>query len=106
MSESIQMKIKTILFLIITLIFSCQSTKLVTKKSNGHVIEKYHVLRSKKNIKHGEYYSYYVISEGNSVSTYLKEKGYYKNGKKDSLWIEYNRPTKKESYSIKSIVVR
>jgi TonB family protein len=98
------MRAKIILFLIsiIALNYSCLSTKVITKKSNGKIIEKYHVLRSKKEVKHGEYYSYFVISKGNVVSTYLKEKGYYKNGKKDSLWVEYYRPTRTVNHRIKS----
>ena len=59
-------------------------------------------MRSDRKVKHGEYLSYYIVNDGNSVSTYIKEKAYYKYGKKDSLWVEYYRPIKSQINRIKT----
>jgi len=99
---TIQLISKSIVLLLLTFIISCQTTQYVEKKSNGQVIEKYQVLRSNKNIKDGEFSSYYISYEGGTISTSYKEKGFYKNGKKDSLWLEYYRPTRTKSNRIKS----
>jgi len=61
---------------------------LITKKSDGKISEKYYVKRSDKSIKHGKYISYFT---GNN-SNFIKEKGYYKNGLRDSSWVEYKTP--------------
>jgi TonB family protein len=92
------------------LIHSCfilaQGTKLIVKKVHGKVIEKYYVLKSDKTILHGEYTSFHPMSDTDAVHIkhgiakeeyFVKEKGYYRNGQKDSLWREYGTPKKTPS---------
>ena len=56
--------------------------KIVVKNKDPFSIEEYHVLKSDKSIKHGEYIR---KREKNKIS----EKGYYKNNLMDSTWIYY-----------------
>jgi len=76
----------------IVIISSCNSTKLIVKKTNGVVVEQYSVLSKDKTVKHGEYISYYYIRYGSSYQSYLKEVGWYNYGIKDSVWRTYSRP--------------
>lgn len=94
-------KILTFITLLWTLTATAQETKLVTIKTNGQISEKYYVLKSDKKTKHGEYVSFYHVTDeeykevkkGTLSDEYIrKEKGYYKFGKKDSIWTEYFAP--------------
>ncbi|NOG96179.1 MAG: TonB family protein [Bacteroidetes bacterium] len=87
--------------LLFALTATCQETKLVTKKIGGQISEKYYVLKSDGTTKHGEYISFYTVTDEEykevkkgtlSENFITKEKGYYKFGKKDSLWTEYLAP--------------
>jgi periplasmic protein TonB len=72
---------KSILFFIIlfsSVVFSQETIQIKNKKTN----EVYFVLKSDKKTKHGKYQKF------NSDRKIVTE-GYYKNGKKDSLWIHY-----------------
>jgi TonB family protein len=61
-----------------------QETKLITKKSkNPHATEKYYVLKNNKNKKQGPY-------EKRLYNDRLSIRGYYKNNKKDSIWINFS----------------
>lgn len=73
------------LFLFTGLEIFAQETKLVVEKdkvkgSKGR--EEYHVLASNNAVKHGKYKKY-------SYSGRLNLEGYFKGGKKDSIWTEY-----------------
>jgi len=91
----------TFLTLLWVLTATSQETKLVTIKIDGQISEKYYVLKTDKKTKHGEYVSYYTVTDeeykkvkkGTLLVEYIqKEKGYYKFGKKDSIWTEYFAP--------------
>lgn len=72
-----------ILILVISPSFSQALKKIVLKNKDQFIREEYFVLKQNHSIKEGEYnkFSYFGA---------LKEKGYYKNNKKDSLWTIYN----------------
>lgn len=74
-----------------------QATILVERKEKTQILERYYVLNSDKNIKHGEYTSYFRVFDKDleKYKNALKYTGYYKNGKKDSLWTEYYSPYNK-----------
>ena len=88
------------LFLSITAV-SGQETKLVVEKFEGskQISRQYSVLKSNNLIKHGEYISYFRITENDrlhsqnvDVQIFIKIKTNYKNGKLDGEWIEYDQP--------------
>lgn len=87
------MKTKLIVFFPFLFLLSCQPLKLITKETNGKISEEYYVKRSDKSIKYGKYISYFT----NYNSQYIKEKGYYKNGLKDSSWVEYKSPKRSKN---------
>jgi hypothetical protein len=79
-----------------------QATKSVVKKIGKpeQVLERYHVLRTNKKIKHGAYETYFhrtraqikAIKKGQDhLERYLKIRGAYANGKKHGDWIEYSK---------------
>lgn len=75
------MKYSFLLLLVITPVISfCQATKKITDKVNN---ESYYVLKSDKSTKHGEYKKYSILDK-------LLVQGYYKQGKKDSIWESYD----------------
>ena len=78
-----------------------QETKLVIEKFEGskQISRQYSVLKSNNLIKHGEYISYFRITENDrlhsknvDVQNFIKIKTNYKNGKLDGEWIEYDQP--------------
>ena len=76
---------KTLLFLLAILpsVLFGQATKKVTEEhKHPYSKEVYYVLKSDKKIRHGKYQKLY----SNDV---LKLEGFYKNGLKDSIWINY-----------------
>jgi hypothetical protein len=79
-----------------------QETKLIEIKfyDSKQIQERYSVLKSNKQIKHGDYISYFRMTpdqarhlkEGISkLEQFIRIKGAYKNGKKDGEWLEYDR---------------
>jgi TonB family protein len=65
------------------------------------ISEKYYVLNSDKTVKHGEYTSYFKLTDEElravkkgtiMMQVFIRQKGHYKNGKRDGLWIEYSQP--------------
>ncbi|WP_160328140.1 energy transducer TonB [Solirubrum puertoriconensis] len=60
-----------------------QETKKVTEQQ-GNAKEQYSALKSDPKVKHGPYARY----EGRSGQ--LAERGYYRNGVRDSIWTEYH----------------
>jgi len=58
-----------------------QETVLVTNELNPFHKEVYYVLKSDQSVKHGSYQE--------RIKKELRISGFYKNGKKDSLWTEY-----------------
>ena len=94
----------TFLILIYTLTAICQETKLIIKHfpNSKQISESYSVLKSDKQTKHGEYISYFLLTEVEfneikkgtlKLEHYIKQKGNYAIGKKDGEWIEYSRPS-------------
>ena len=77
------MKYTTVILLLLTTTITFgQKLKKVTQKINKEYSETYYVLKSDKTTKHGEYIK-------KSKDKGIVEKGYYKNGVKDSLWVYY-----------------
>jgi periplasmic protein TonB len=78
------MKIKSVvIFCLITINSFGQQTDEVTKEfTNPWYTEKYSVLKSDKNIKHGNFKKL-------GYKNCLVIDGFYKNGEKDSLWTNY-----------------
>ena len=87
---------------------NCQETKKITKdfSSSNQISECYSVLKSDKQIKHGEFISYFQLTKDEykqikkskiKLNDYIKQKGNYKNGKKDGEWIEYFTPSEFKS---------
>ena len=73
------------LFLVLTgLHLNGQETKAVKGKTNDGDKEQYFVLKDNRNVRHG----LYTRIDGHSGRPV--EKGYYKMGKRDSTWEEYN----------------
>lgn len=60
--------------------FSQEVKKVTLKSKNPSVIEQFYVLKKSKDVKHGEYLK-------TNYSGDILEKGFFKNGKKDSLWV-------------------
>jgi TonB family protein len=80
-----------------------QETKLIEIKfdDSKQIQERYSVLKSDKQIKHGEYVSYFRMNPDQArnfkdgiykLEQFINTKGAYKNGKKDGEWLEYDRP--------------
>jgi cell division protein YceG involved in septum cleavage len=80
-----------------------QETKLLEIKfyDSKQIQERYSVLKSNKQIKHGEYVSYFKMNLDQArdlkngfykLEQFIRTKGAYKNGKKDGEWLEYDRP--------------
>ena len=73
-------------------------TKKFTKfPKSKQISQSYYVLKSNKNIKNGEYISYFKLSKRElqlvengviDLKNYIKEKGNYLNNKKEGKWIE------------------
>ncbi len=77
-----------LLLLFIGINASAQTTVTITnrirhKPKSLSVIEKYQSLKSDKTVKHGLYQRF-------TNNMRLLESGYYNQGKKDSVWIQYN----------------
>jgi|GEM_PF-691014 len=77
-----------------------QKVKLVVKYFNNskQISESYTVLKENKNIRHGEYISYFLMTRGEEnevkngsmpIENFIKKKGNYVDGKKEGDWIEY-----------------
>jgi hypothetical protein len=68
--------------------FSGNSTSLLKtiQNENPPYKEEYYVLKSDTSIKHGSYNKYAFPKQ-------IVTSGFYKNGKKDSIWTDYNRET-------------
>lgn len=62
--------------------FSQEVKKVSLKSKSPSVIEEYFVLKKSKDVKHGEYLK---TSYGGDIL----EKGFFKNGKRDSLWVYF-----------------
>lgn len=86
----------------------CQDVKKVIKKfdHSKQISESYSVLKSDKNIKHGEYISYFRYSDNDEaqikkgikkIVDFIREKGNFDNGKKDGIWIESVNKTEIDS---------
>jgi len=97
--NAMKRNILTILLIVFTSYSFCQDVKKVIKKfdHSKQISESYSVLKSDKNIKHGEYISYFRFSDNDEtlikngikkLEDLIKEKGNYNNGKKDGFWIE------------------
>lgn len=71
------------LILIIPVSAFAQKTKKITDKHSDDSKEIYYVLKDSAQIKHGSYERY-------NSGEVLVEKGFYKMGKRDSLWYEYS----------------
>jgi Gram-negative bacterial TonB protein C-terminal len=80
-----------------------QEIKLIENKfyDSKQIQERYSVLKSDKQIKHGEYVSYFKMNPDQArnfkdgiykLEQFIRTKGAYKNGKKDGEWLEYDRP--------------
>ncbi|WBA43103.1 energy transducer TonB [Hymenobacter canadensis] len=61
-----------------------KTTKVVVKQSNPWSQETYYVLQDNKNVKHGPY-----LQQSNSLRAQPIQQGFYKQGQRDSTWIEY-----------------
>lgn len=99
---------KRFLFTYFVILFSltlfCQETKLVIikkAKKSKYISECYHVLKSDKQTKHGEYIKYSGLTKDKykqikkgklDPGEYIKIKGNYINGKKSGEWVEYSQP--------------
>ena len=68
---------------------------------SNQVCYSYYVLKSNKNVKHGEYVSYFRVpgqhyrsirNNPDSVAHYVWQRGVYVNGKKHGEWVEYRSP--------------
>jgi Gram-negative bacterial TonB protein C-terminal len=79
-----------------------QDTKLVEIKfyDSKQIQERYTVLKSDKQVKHGEYVSYFKMTSDHArdlksgiykLEQFIKIKGSYKNGKKQGEWVEYDQ---------------
>lgn len=77
---------------ILFLLSSCTPYKSIITKKNGQKLEEYQVKRSDKKTKHGVYIKYYENKSTKSKANYIQEKGFFKDGLKDSLWTEYYPP--------------
>jgi len=92
---------------LLLILFSCavfsQETKPITQKfhHSKQNAERYTVLKSNKQIKHGAYISYFRIPENEfkkikkdvlKLENYIKQKGCYQHGKKQGEWVEYIEP--------------
>lgn len=95
--------IHTLLFILLSFTVLGQGTKPSVKKFNHskQTAERYTVIKSNKQIRHGEYVSYFRIPENEykkikkdalKLEDYVKQKGNYLNGKKDGEWLEYAAP--------------
>lgn len=75
----------TILLIVASLLngYSQELKKVTDKDKNTSITEEYFVLKKEKDIKHGMYQK---ISENGQIL----EKGFYKNNKRDSLWIYFS----------------
>jgi hypothetical protein len=106
---------KTTLLTLITIIWTltaiCQETKLIIKKFNDskQISESYSVLKSDGKTKHGEFVSYFKVSEAQfksikkgtlKLDNYIMQKVFYKNGKKEGEWLEFSQPSKLKSKGI------
>ncbi|MBK0402087.1 energy transducer TonB [Adhaeribacter sp. BT258] len=77
-----------------------QATKHVIVKFKGskEVFESYSVLKSNKNIKHGEYVAYFKPTDFNhshpeNLDFFIRIRGNFLNGKKNGEWVEYSEPS-------------
>jgi len=76
-----------ILWALLPITAFCQDTKLVkTTDKKKSITEEYHVLASDKATRQGAYVKYDI------TGAHILEKGFYKNGEKDSLWTDYQFP--------------
>ncbi len=80
-----------------------QDTKPVLKKfpHSRQVAECYQVLKSNKEIKHGDYVSYFPLQKeqyksvkkvADSLEHFVKQRGIYQYGKKHGAWVEFSSP--------------
>lgn len=87
----------TLLILTIALnVFAQETVKIVKTSKKTYTKEIYHVLKSNKSVRHGLYQRF-------GYNDRLEITGYFKNGKKDSLWTEYdyNENIKSQGYYFK-----
>lgn len=91
------------IFILSTLKGLSQETLLVTERFNDskQISESFYVLKSDKKTKHGDYTSYFKLTDQEyknfkkgtlNIENYVRQRGQYKNGKKDGQWIEYSQP--------------
>ncbi len=106
--NAMKKNILTILLIVFASYSFCQDVKKVIKKfdHSKQISESYSVLKSDKNIKHGEYISYFPYSDSDEAlikngikksEEFIKEKGNYNIGKKDGGWIESVNKTEIDS---------
>lgn len=106
--NALKRQILTILLIVFASYSFCQDVKKVIKKfdHSKQISESYSVLKSDKNIKHGEYISYFHYLENDEalilngikkLDDFIKEKGNYNKGKKDGIWIESLNKTEMDS---------
>ena len=92
-----------LLFIFVTELIFCQETKLIEIKfyKSKQISETYSVLISNESIKNGQYISYFEMSddekkdvkrEFKNLDFFIKQKGNYKNGKREGEWIEFSQP--------------
>jgi len=90
MHKTMKKKFTLILFILVTTF--CFGQKIKRKieyfPKSKKVAKLYTVLKKNKNIKHGEFTSYFKSSNT------IKEQGNYLNNKKDGYWIEWTNPSK------------
>jgi TonB family protein len=94
---------KITLFVLLHFCVAAQETRYyyqVFPQSN-QVSYGYYILKSNKNVKHGEYISYFraprqhyksIRNNPDSVAHYIWKRGNYVNGKKHGEWVEYRSP--------------
>jgi TonB family protein len=98
-------QVLTLLLIVFASYSFCQDVKKIDKKfeNSKQISESFFVIKSDKNIKHGEYISYFRYSDNDETlikngikkkEDFIKERGNYINGKKDGVWIEF--PNKAE----------
>ena len=82
--DAMKVRISILIVFLIGLKLHGQERKLITEKFNGRNLKfEYHVLKSRRTVKHGDYKSYWY---GNI----LKEMGKFYQNHKDGEWIMYD----------------
>jgi TonB family protein len=106
--NAMKRQVLTILLIVFASYSFCQDVKKIEKKfdNSKQISESFYVLKSDKNIKHGEYILYFRYSDNDESlikngikkkDDFIKERGNYINGKKDGVWIEFVNKTEMDS---------